>query len=209
MTPALGLLLTRTADPPVTPSPDEARSWVGRELLRPEYHDQNWLQRLLAWLQRTLDSWVTTASNAPLLATLAAMAIGLALVVGLALLLSRARRQRTAAGEPGAGPLGVDSLTARELRQRARQALADGRPGDAVLDGFRALAVRQVERQRLDDAPGATADEVARALGSTYPERRAALDDSARLFDLVLYGGRPATADQATGVLALDEELDR
>lgn len=207
MNPALGPLAARLVDPPVTPSPDEARSQVGRELLRPEYHDQNVVERMIVWLQRLLDSWVTAAAGAPPLVTLAWMVVGLALVVGLVLLLSRVRRRPTAA-QP-AGPLDVAATSAGELRRRAQEALDAGRAEEALLDGFRALAVRQVERHRLDDAPGATADEVASTLGSTYPERRAALDDSARLFDLVLYGHRPATPEQAAGVLALDDELAR
>ena len=33
-------------DPPLTPSPDDARSSLRRELLKPEYNDQNLVQRL-------------------------------------------------------------------------------------------------------------------------------------------------------------------
>ena len=40
-----------------------------------------------------------------------------------------------------------------------------------------------------------------------YPQHGDRVGDNARLFDLVLYGDRPATPDQATGVLALDDEL--
>ena len=86
-------------------------------------------------------------------------------------------------------------------------ALADGRPEEALVDGFRALAVRQVERGRLDDSPGATAHEVALLLATEFPQHGAAVGDNALLFDLVLYGDRPATPEQATGVLILDDEL--
>ena len=76
-----------------------------------------------------------------------------------------------------------------------------------MVDAYRALAVRQVERGRLDDTPGATAHEVARALAAEYPHQRPRVDASAALFDAVLYGDRPASRDQAAGVLALDDEL--
>ena len=91
-------------------------------------------------------------------------------------------------------------VTAAELRARADAALAEGRHGDAVVDGFRALAVRQVERGRLDDAPGATAHEVAAALGAAYPAAaRPRSTRSAALFERVLYGDRPATPGPGRG----------
>ena len=87
-------------------------------------------------------------------------------------------------------------VTAAELRARAERALAEGRFADALVDAFRAVAVRQVERGRIDDLPGATAHEVAGALAEAFPEQRADLDRCAALFDLVLYGGRPAAASR-------------
>ena len=78
---------------------------------------------------------------------------------------------------------------------------------DALVDAFRAVAVRQVERGRIDDLPGATAHEVAVALAEVFPEQGADVHRCAGLFDLVLYGGRPATRDQAVDVLGLDDRL--
>jgi hypothetical protein len=48
---------------------------------------------------------------------------------------------------------------------------------------------------------------VAQSLATTFPHQQPHVDDSAMLFDLVLYGDRPATREQATGVLTLDDEL--
>ena len=98
-------------------------------------------------------------------------------------------------------------ISADELRARAEAALAEGRHEDAVVDGFRAVATRQVERGRLADTPGATAHEVAVALGREFPHLRQRVEDGGTLFDAVLYGDRPATAAQARAVLALDDEL--
>ena len=202
MTPA-GLLLS---DPPLDPSGDEARSWLRQELLHPEYHQQNVVEQVITWLQRQVDKGVEAASHAPPLSTFAAMLVFLLLVGGLAWLLSRARR--TARQVAAAGPVLADeTVTADQLRRRADAALAEGRHAAALVDGFRALAVRQVERGRLDDLPGATAHEVADALATAYPEQRQRVDGSAALFDQVLYGDRPATREQATVVLALDDEL--
>ena len=202
MTPA-GVWLS---DPPLVPSGDEGRSWLRRELLHPEYHQQNVVEQVVTWLQRQLDKGIEAASHAPPLSTFAAMLLFLLLVGGLAWLLSRARR--TARLTAVEGPVLTDeTVTAEQLRARAEAALAEGRYALALVDGFRALAVRQVERGRLEDLPGATAHEVAAALATAYPEQRVRVDGSALLFDQVLYGDRPATRDQASGVLALDDEL--
>ena len=192
--------------PPLDPSGDEARSLLRRELLHPEYHQQNLVEQVLAWLQRPVGQGLDAAAQAPPLTTLAAMVVLLLLVVALAWLLSRARRTARQGAEARA-VLTDEVVTATELRTRAEAALAQGRPTDALVDGFRALTVRQVERGRLDDTPGATAHEVADVLGATYPHQRQRVDGSARVFDLVLYGDRPATGEQARDVLSLDDEL--
>ena len=203
MTPLRALL---PADAPLEPSAGEARSWLERELLHQEYHQQNTLQSLLTWLERQINRGLAAAEQAPALSTLAAMLIFLLLLCGLAWILSRLRT--TSRARTGSGPV-LDNgvVTATELRARAEAALEDGRPEEALVDGFRALAVRQVERGRLEDSPGATAHEVAISLAAEYPDHRERVGDNALLFDLVLYGDRPATPEQATGVLALDDEL--
>lgn len=194
------------AEPPLDPAPDEARSTLRRELLQPEYYDADLVDRLLRWLQRQLDRGVESAVDVPPLQTFATMLLAVLLLGGLGWLVGRARR--TARGpRQAAAVLTDEQVTAAELRARAEAALAEGRHGDAVVDGFRALAVRQVELGRLDDTPGATAHEVAGALARSHPERARRVDDSARLFDAVMYGDRPATRDQAVGVLALDDEM--
>jgi hypothetical protein len=194
------------ADAPLDPSGEEARSWLQRELLNPEYHQENVVQRLITWLERQIARGLAAAEQAPPLSTLAAMLTFLLLLGGLVWLLSRTRGTRRA--RTSAGPVLVgDVLTAAELRGRAEAALAGGRPEEALVDGFRALAVRQVERGRLEDSPGATAHEVAMSLATEFPQHGQRVGDNARLFDLVLYGDRPATPEQATGVLTLDDEL--
>ncbi|HET8960287.1 DUF4129 domain-containing protein [Nocardioides sp.] len=203
MTPLRALL---PADAPLQPSTGEARSWLERELLHQEYHQQNTLQSLLTWLDRQINRGLAAAEQAPALSTLAAMLIFLLLLCGLAYILSRLRT--TGHVRPGGGPV-LDNgiVSATELRGRAEAALANGRPEQALVDGFRALAVRQVERGRLEDSPGATAHEVAISLAAEYPGHSQRVEDNALLFDLVLYGDRPATPEQATGVLRLDDEL--
>lgn len=195
-----------SAEPPLDPSQDEARHLLERELVHPEYHRHNLLNQLLDWIDRLVNGTVNAASDAPPLSTFLAMVAFTALALGLAWLISRARR--TARAERAHAVVARDEVvTAGDLRRRAEQALAEGRNADAVVDGFRALAVRQVERGRLDDLPGATAHEVAAAVGAAHPEVRGRVDRTALLFDEVRYGDRPASREQATEVLALDDAL--
>jgi len=49
---SVGLRLAEPRDPPLTPDADEARSELRRELLRPEYNEQNVLQRTMTWVER-------------------------------------------------------------------------------------------------------------------------------------------------------------
>jgi Domain of unknown function (DUF4129) len=207
----VGLLLSLLAgreprDPPLTPTPDEARSELRRELLRPEYNDQNLIQRFLRWVERQVGRGVDAASQAPPLSTLASMLLLVALVALLAWLVSRARRTARTRDDDRA-VLTDEVISADELRARAEAALAAGRHEEAVVDGFRAVATRQVERGRLTDAPGATAHEVAVALAAEFPHLRDRVQSGGALFDAVLYGDRPASAAQAASVIALDDEL--
>ena len=192
--------------PPLDPPPDEARHLLERELVRPEYHQRDLLQQLLDWIDRLVTGTVDAAAGTSPLSTFAAMVAFLLLALALGWLLSRARR--TARAERGRAVVGADEVvTAADLRRRAERALAEGRHGDAVVEGFRALAVRQVERGRIDNLPGATAHEVAAALGTAHPQCRDRVDRTALVFDRVRYGDRPATREQATEVLALDDAL--
>ena len=99
------------------------------------------------------------------------------------------------------------SVSAGELRARAERALSEGRHEDAVVDGFRALTVRQAERGYVEDLPGATAHEVAVAVGAAHPAHRGRVTGSAAVFDQVRYGDHPATATQVVAVLELDDDL--
>ena len=203
MRPVLALL----ADPPLDPSPDEAREALRRELLAPDYHDQDLVQRLLDRLQSVLDRTVEAAVATPPLQTLVAMVVAVGLAAALGWLLSRARRgaTRRRAGAPGVHP--AERVSAARLRARAEAALAEGRPSEAFVEGFRALARRQVERGRLADEPGTTAHEVATVLGAALPDRRRRVQATADRFDAVRYGDRVATAEQVREVLALDDDL--
>lgn len=193
-------------EPPLVPTPEQGRDLLRRELVDPDYHQDDVMQRLLDWLGRRLTDVLDAASAVPPLSAFAAMAVGLLLVLALIWLATRARTAPR--GRPVAADLLPDaSVSAAQWRARAEQALAEDRPSDALVDGFRAMVARQVERGRLDASPGTTAHEVTQVLRSAYPSQAAEMVEGARLFDLVLYGDRDATQEQATFVLALDDEL--
>ena len=194
-------------DPPLDPDGQEAREALARELVRPEYHRTDLLRRILHWVERLFDDNVQRASGSGPLTWLLATVVLVGLALGVLLLVSRARRTARAAGPRDAPARTGEVVTAAELRARAEAALAEGRLEDALVDGYRALAVRQVERDRVEDVPQATAHELAGALGDAFPGHRDRIHGAADLFDAVLYGDRPATREQAAGVLQLDDEL--
>jgi len=200
------ILSALLSDPPLDPSGDEARSWLRRELLKPEYNDENLIQRALHAFERLLDAGINAASSSSTLTALMSMLLLLGFVVALVLLVARARRAGARRAEDRA-VLTDEVVTADDLRARAEAALADGRPADALVDAFRALTLRQVERGRIDDLPGATAHEVAVSLATAYPEERERVATGADRFDSIRYGDRPATDEQARDVLALDDVL--
>lgn len=198
--------MTRMSTPPLDPTADEARTLLRRELLQPEYNDQALVTRFVDWLRERLADGVDAAAGSPPLTTLAAMVVLVLLVTSLGWLLSRARGGGR--GRPMDAPaLTEEGLGADDLRARAEAALADGRPAEALVDAFRALALRQIERGRIDDLPGATAHELSGSLGEAFPPLRDRVGEAGRSFDLVLYGERPATDTQARAVLALDDQL--
>jgi hypothetical protein len=193
--------------PPLQPSGDEGRQLLREELLHGEYHRQHVLQRILDWIWRRLEGGAGAASGTDWVATLVTMAVAAVLLVGLVILLSRVRRDRRRRQQHAQAVLTDDRPSAVELRRRAESALADGRHSDAVVEAFRALAVRQVERGRLVDQPGTTAHEVAASLATAYPNHGERVGRGADLFDATLYGDRPASAAEATTLLELDDAL--
>ena len=193
-------------DPPLAPSPEEGRGLLRRELLDPDYRRDDVMQRLVDWLRRRVLDVLDAASQAPPLSTFAAMAVGLVLVLALIWLATRTRAAQRVSATRGAVLPDV-SISAAQWREQAERARAEGRYSEALVDAFRALAAQQVEQGRLSESPGATAHEVAEVLRSAYPGQAAGMTEGARLFDLVLYGDRAATLEQAELLLALDAEL--
>jgi hypothetical protein len=192
--------------PPLDPSGEEGRRLLRQELLHSEYHQQHLWERFLAWLWRRFEGGVGAASGTSWVTTVVTMLVVALLAIGLAWLVSRVRRDRRARAQAGA-VLSEHREGADQLRRRAETALREGRHDDALVDAFRAVAARQVERGRLDDQPGATAHEVATSLATTYPGQGERVGRAADLFDATLYGHHTVSRTAAAEVLALDDAL--
>lgn len=192
--------------PPLQPSGEEGRRLLRQELLHPEYHRQHLFERFLDWLWRQVTGGVGAAADASWVTTVVTMLVVALLAVGLAWLVSGIRRDRR--GRARTGPvLSGHREAAAEIRRRAEAALQEGRNDDALVDAFRAVTARQVERGRLDDQPGATAHEVAARLATTYPGQGDQVGRAANLFDATLYGHHGVSGTDAADVLALDDTL--
>ncbi len=184
------------------PTPPEARDWLARELEGPDYRE-SWLQSALHWIERLLNG---VGGGGPAVSLVITVLVALVVIALLVWVLPKVRRESGVARSGGAV---IEDLatTARTYRDRAAQALRDGRYDDAVVDGFRAIAKDMSDRTLLDDAPGITAHEVSVALAPCFPDHADRLARAADLFDAVRYGHRRATADQAGQVQHLDAEL--
>ena len=156
-----------------TPTRDEARSELRRELLRPEYNEQNLVQRLLDLARASARQGPRRRrGRAPALHAGRDGDPGRAgRPARLAALAGPADRPRRATTTGPSSP--TRSISADELRGPGRGRARRGPPrGRGRRRVPRASPIRQVERGRLADAPGATAHEVAVALGAEFPHLR-------------------------------------
>jgi Domain of unknown function (DUF4129) len=102
----------------------------------------------------------------------------------------------------------VDGLmSADEHRRASLAALGSGDDAAALVEAFRAIAARAVQRGVLEERPGRTAHELTLGLSPFFPDHAQPMAEASTMFDLVFYGHLPATAADARSVLELDEAL--
>ena len=155
------------------PDPDTARSWLERELSRPEYHE-SLLEQLRNWLGEVWLRLQSAALGASPLSTAAFVVVLVVLVLVVVLVATRVRNDPTRHGQRGA--LLVDGvMNADEHRRVAETCLASGDLDVALVEGFRAIATRAVQRGVLEDRPGLTAHELTVGLGPAFPDHADAL----------------------------------
>jgi hypothetical protein len=191
--------------PALRPDPDRARAWLQEELARRDYH-QSLLDRLTTWLSDRWHDLTAVAGSTSGLSTAAAVGLAVLLVVVLALVAGRVRREPVQRAD-GHDVSGGSTASPEDHRRAAAEALDAGRYDVALVEAYRAVVTRAVRRGLLEDRPGLTAHEVAQELGPAFPDRVAHLDRAAWLFDAVFYGDQAPTAEDARTVLDLDEEL--
>jgi hypothetical protein len=187
------------------PDPGPAQDWVRGELAKPEYQP-SLMERAVHEVWQQFEKLLNAASKVGRLDPVVALGLLVLLVVGIAVVLARLRREPRKRGTERT-VLDDVRTTAAEYRSRAGKALAEERWDDVVVEGMRAIAVGLVERALVDDLPSATADEIAAAASAVFDTERLRLGAAARLFDDVRYGDRHATRAGATDLLDLERAL--
>jgi hypothetical protein len=191
---------------PVDIDRDEARAAARRELADPAYQaaEPSLLQRVMTWIFEMFGELLGAVAGAMPggiagLLVMAAIAVAIAVIVRLRM----GKLARSARGDKGPVFEGR-TRTAAEHRRAAEEALARGELADAVRERFRAVVRDLEQRGLLDEHPGRTADEAAAEGGAQLPGSAAGLRESARIFDDVWYGGRPANREAYDRVAAVD-----
>lgn len=189
--------------PPLTPSADEARRQLERELSNPVYTDpESWLEELY---KRLLD-WLTgnTPASGPLsngqLTALIVTAVILIAIVVWALLgpvRSRSRGRKNAL-------FAEDERTADQVRAEA-EALAGAQEWSAAyLALFRAMIRTLAERGVITEFAGMTAQEAADLAGERLAGFSEQLTAAAGVFDSLAYDHGTAYPEQYQQLATLD-----
>lgn len=196
-------------EPPLDPSRETARELARQELSDPVYAraQPGLVERAVQWLlDRAAELRVPSSALAD--PRTGVVLLVLVVLVVTTVVLLRTGRLRGPGRPPGDASVFTDVVrTAAEHRRRADEAAAAQRWDDAVRERFRAVVRSLEERVVLDDRPGRTADEAAREAGRALPALAARLSASARVFDDVSYGERPATAAQDAELRSLDADV--
>lgn len=195
----------------ISPDGPEARRWLLEELAKDEYRDERpLLSRIIEWigdvLQELLSRFTGTSvpgGSAPPILTAFVVVL---LLAGLALLLTRVRRERRTVTESEA-VLGDLDLSVVEFRDRGRAAIRDGRWNDAVIEFTRAIAREAADRTLLSEAPSLTAHEIGSQLAPVFPDHAATTARTMDVFDAVRYGRYAATEADARAAQTHDETL--
>lgn len=205
VTPAVAVGLA--AQIPPDWSPEEIERAVADELAEPKYRlGAPWWSRLIEWLEQAwvrIVEWMTAASDYVGGPVIMAILVGGVVLVVVALATfnlgkRRARRVDERIRREHEAARGLDPVS---LEQAAESAQERGDHGEALRLLFRAALIRMDRVGLIDLRPGTTSGTVASSINS--PE----FDRVAARFDSVVYGGKPAGADDVTMVRQMTRSL--
>lgn len=192
------------------PDRDQARELLAEELAEDQYSRRESVLRLVQdWLGDLFERLLVALPGTPRLSTVLLVLVGLLVLGAVLFAVSGTRRRQRLAERSDGAVLDESGVSAAGYRRRAEEARRREDWDALLLDSFRALAARSLERTVLPDLPGMTAHEVAAALTPVFPGQAGALASAAGRFDVVRYGGGRATREQAEATARLDRDVER
>ena len=192
--------------PPVTRS--GAQRAARQELSKAIYHRNNkpLVERALDWVGRQLDRLLHHASVGAPSGNLGALAIVVVIVVIVIVVVWRVGIPRRAAASGSVLADGA-AVTAADHRLRSTQAADSEDWNTAVIERMRAIARQLEESGILDPRAGRTASELAAMTATLLPDVATGIQSSARAFNDVAYGGKPADQQTLAGLVSVDEAV--
>ncbi|MBO9627140.1 MAG: DUF4129 domain-containing protein [Microbacterium sp.] len=203
--------MIRPFDDVFVPDGDEARRWAEQELSDPRYADAKptWFDTFSRDVGRFIASLFDgdNVSGAGPSALIIVIVVIVAALVAALIIWGRPRASR-ALRRPRIDLLGADDdRTAAQLRADAERSARAADWDAATILRFRALARGLLERDLIDPAPGATAQAIAREVGTLFADEAAAVRSAAVAFDDVRYLRHPSTAERYAELAATDDRL--
>ncbi|RJL30462.1 DUF4129 domain-containing protein [Bailinhaonella thermotolerans] len=192
---------------PIDIGAEQAREAARRELSGPAYEHESWSDLVLRWIDDFLSNVFTEGEGGVPGGLIAGIVLVLVLVAVVALILWRAGRVSRSAASPPDSLYGETAMSAAQHRAESERLAAAGQWADAVRERFRAMARDLEERALVSPLPGRTADELADEAARALPGFRDELAAGARLFDEIVYGGRPGAPPAYERLRDLDERV--
>lgn len=185
---------------------DAAHEAAQRELAKPIYPKESFMDQLSEWFDEFLYRLIQKGSAVPGgWLTIAVLAILVVVAVIVAIRIARNTMRTNRSGDYRL--FGAHELTAAEHRVTAEQLAAQGDWVAAIRHRLRAVARQLEEAGLLNPVPGRTANELAHDAGELLPDFATDLTLAATTFNDVTYGERPGTEAGYRMVADLDDRL--
>lgn len=199
--------------PPLEPDEDTARNWLLEELSKTEYQDAKpnpidlFFNDVWSWIESL---FVVDGSSAfGINPAWIFIILTIALIVFAVVIFGRPRAIARRQAAHQSVFLEDDQRTVSELRTAAEAAARAGDWALATAERFRAISRSLSDRTLIALRPGTTAQGVAAAAATPFPQESRALRDAANAFDQVRYLGHGAEAATYERVRDLDIHLEQ